>query len=331
MGKRNQKEDVELWMLEDSITSRKMTMLRTVNSGLIELSWHIGKLINEFPAEQKAMFLPELSDVLVRMYGNHFSTENLSIMEDFAVSCDVTQLREIADYVGWIHIPMLNSLTNASDWPYYANLVYREQLTPLELADRLNKENTASTQVAPFFFQKMNKKLMDKHIEILGLDYYFGEGQEDFHKLFGLSAEVEENYESDLIEHLVHAIKLKVNKFRKEYHFILSMMGDGALDYIRGQFASELQNLTGKLDADGLIEYISRHFDAEGFSPWLHRICSFQHQDHETTMGELNGNEIVQKKGNKTVVASVIQVEPEPNRIYNIYEEEDIMFLLSKI
>lgn len=344
-NKNNNQNHVNLYvsLVEDAIRSRKLALLKTLNCGLIELFWNIGKLINESVIYEDEDLDRQLSIPLSSQYGTYLSKENLSIMKEFAKNCPVESLRDLALNVSWEHIPVINKLANSSDWLYYVNIMQREQLSPFELANRAIPEKTSSQQVeSQFFYKKIDKKFMENYIEKLRLYTYFGDKGQDFRKLFEPHYKINETKNKDAIGQLIDTVLLTVAQFQKDYHATLHLMGTASLEYIAQQLLTATKILSEKLDSGAVIDHITQQFNTTEISQWLAKLyysAQSQKNNDQQVYGTVSADptgkdknkNFVQKKGNKEVILSVNLVEPEANKLYNIYQETDIFFLLAKV
>lgn len=330
--------DFRIDLLEDTIRSRQLHMLSNCKSVMLELFWEIGKILNNTVDEHRGDLIEELGGKLAQKHGSYLSAFNLKQMREFAIACPAETLRLVSLAVGWNHIPVLNKLTISSDWTYYANLVYEEQLTPAALAEKIIKEKPETLEKIDPPFPRFDKALVEGHMNILEFDRFFrNDKHNDFRKLFELKPIADT---VSAIDQTTHMIDLKIDYFRKLYNNLLYHQGYASFESICEQIDSAYEALRENSSLQTILDLVAARFDGNLSAQWL--------EGWFKTYKELNGHpsrphgtlflpsviveskEQVTKKGNVTTTVTMSGFKEDLDTGYNIYENPDIMYFLEQ-
>lgn len=218
--------------IEIKAKRQHIDLLKVINSGVINLFWEIGMLINHQSEENHTddkNLLNVISDQLSPVFGNYLQAENLSMMKVFAKKCGFATMSHISAAINWEYMPILLNLENNNAWIFYMELIHTESLAPKQLAKRISESA----------FEASGEKLNDDKMAFMlsnakpfyrsTFELYFGRNKGDaFQELF----EPKENYKAILDMMLeknignydiITSIYRKVLDFQSYYNHILNM------------------------------------------------------------------------------------------------------------
>lgn len=245
----------------DTIKEKQFTTLSTINSGMIELFWNVGSLLNNSlykgdlsPTED--LIRGQISDVLVPVFGPYFSVENLLIMQVFASKCPPNELREVSFGICWDYIPVFNQIEQQT-WKYYIHTIHEHGLTPEQLK-QLIKSNILKPvheieDLLPYLITRYKEK---SYKGVMGIDLFFRKNKAvDFRKLF-------EPKDEDFIEpndivygDLLEIIYQKIVYFQFHFNKIAHAQVNCSFLSIGHQLISSVQALNPKVT---LEEFVNR-------------------------------------------------------------------------
>ncbi|MFD1256394.1 DUF1016 N-terminal domain-containing protein [Mucilaginibacter terrae] len=121
--------------------TRQRNMMKITNSSMVELFWKVGKVFNNVLLKEGNLetdrLINNISSHLTNWFGPFFSTENIIIMQEFAIKCPQTTASQISSVIGWEYITELLVLNTPEKWIFYTRVVLLEQLTPIALKDKI--------------------------------------------------------------------------------------------------------------------------------------------------------------------------------------------------
>lgn len=113
--------------IEIKAKRQHIDLLKVINSGVINLFWEIGMLINHQSEENHTddkNLLNVISDQLSPVFGNYLQAENLSMMKVFAKKCGFATMSHISAAINWEYMPFLLNLENNNAWIFYMELIH---------------------------------------------------------------------------------------------------------------------------------------------------------------------------------------------------------------
>lgn len=320
-------------LLESDIRNRQLYMLNTANSGMLELFWGIGEILNESGNSLDGALRQDLAAILQTKYGRYFSVPALAQMQEFCAVCPSRELRDVSMGASWAHIPILCKFAHPSDWVRYADMIYLEQLSPEELEEKIKQVQRmpASTDEIPIP-SIFDKALIERFMDKLGYDQFFRVGMnEDFRKLFELRPLEKTITHIEAIDSVMQAIDRKVDYFRKSYHTTLHGIGYGAFSYVVTQITSAHEVLAERTDMKTILERVSGRFNGQISADWLDLLLK-SHKANDTK--EVNTVLSVEKKtyqeGNINMEITMTEVKEDIEAGTDIYNDPDIMYFLEQ-
>lgn len=328
-------------LLEDAIRSRQLHMLNTTKSGMLELFWKIGKILNDITGTHQDDLLEQLGTRLGKKHSKYLSSSNLKQMKEFATACPEEILRDVSYTAGWGHIPVLSKFAQLSDWVYYSDIVYEKQLTPLELMGEIKEgKPKAKNEMIPF--QRFDKALIERYMGNLEFDQFFrSDKRGDFKNLFELKP-MENGTGDELIDRTAQMVDSQVDFFRKLYNNVLYHQGYASIEYICEQIALASEALVEETKLQTILNLVSERFNGNISAHWLdgwfkHYKELIQQQTRQPgtlfiPLAKANGeseNQVI-KKENSTTLVTMIEIKEDLDAGYNIYKNPDIMYFLAQ-
>ncbi|WP_443936604.1 DUF1016 N-terminal domain-containing protein [Pedobacter sp. MW01-1-1] len=252
----------------NQVTERqRIQLLGTINFGINNLFWEIGKTLNnalkENVSHKKENPIHDISKSLQSAFGDYFSTTNLSVMQKFADGRSHSTIQQIAAGINWEYIPSLLQLKDDAALLFYTKRIHAESLTPDDLSRKILTEDyraeNKTTRPDEFTFRLSELTTFYRNTAEL----YFGETQYTaFRKLVEPKKDNQAIFEKIQIENpinreIIAKIENKILEFQSSYHPILNLLFN-SLFWSIGDAMRQLSITFDIPITDTLVEYCSQ-------------------------------------------------------------------------